>query len=81
MPRSSAVAEPPTPGVIDTAATLESTADGILVVDLEGRVTSYNRKFASMWRLPEKVLATGQDERLIENVHEHLKDPEAFLPA
>src|SRR5262249_30040266 len=43
------------------SATLESTADGILVVDLGGRVTSYNRKFATMWRLPEALLATGQD--------------------
>jgi PAS domain S-box-containing protein len=61
------------------SATLESTADGILVVDLEGRITSYNRKFVSMWRVPERVLATRQDERLIDFLHDHLKDPDAFL--
>ncbi len=60
-------------------ATLESTADGILVVDLQGRITSYNRKFVTMWRLPEAVLATGLDERLIEHVHDQLKDPDGYL--
>jgi len=61
------------------SATLESTADGILVVDLQGRITSYNRKFATMWRLPERVLDTRLDERFIEHVHDQLKDPDAFL--
>jgi two-component system cell cycle sensor histidine kinase/response regulator CckA len=61
------------------SATLESTADGILVVDRDGRVTSFNRKFAQLWRLPDELLATGEDARLIAFVREQLVDPEAFL--
>ena len=60
-------------------ATLESTADGILVVNRAGRVTSVNRKFTALWRLPEDVVATQQDERLLEAVIDQLKDPDAFL--
>jgi PAS domain-containing protein len=33
------------------SATLESTADGILVVDTGRRVQTYNSKFLSLWRL------------------------------
>ncbi|HEX7654575.1 MAG TPA: PAS domain S-box protein, partial [Verrucomicrobiae bacterium] len=37
-------------------ATLEATADGILVVSGEGTVTSYNRRFTGLWHLPEEVI-------------------------
>jgi PAS domain S-box-containing protein len=61
------------------SATLESTADGILVVDREGRVTSFNRKFAQLWRLPDGLLASRDDDRLIAYVLEQLTNPEGFV--
>jgi PAS domain-containing protein len=42
-------------------ATLESTADGILVVDSAGRVVTCNQKFAAMWGIPAAILASGDD--------------------
>src|SRR5881227_3310569 len=33
-------------------ATLESTADGILVVDSKGKILSFNQKMADMWEIP-----------------------------
>ena len=42
-------------------ATLESTADGILVVSSDGRLVSFNTRFAEMWRLPQDILAVGND--------------------
>ncbi|MGH9010480.1 MAG: putative bifunctional diguanylate cyclase/phosphodiesterase [Acidimicrobiia bacterium] len=60
-------------------ATLDSTADGILVVDRDGRIRSFNRKFVEMWNLPESILATGDDDQALHFVLSQVKDPEAFL--
>ncbi len=60
-------------------ATLESTADGILVVDTGGKVVEYNRKFAEMWNIPEDVLNTGKDDEVLAYVTDQLKDRDGFL--
>ena len=40
-------------------ATLESTADGILVVDRSGSVVSFNRRLLRMWGVPDAVVFSG----------------------
>ncbi|MBV9303682.1 MAG: response regulator [Acidobacteriaceae bacterium] len=37
-------------------ATLESTGDGILVVNLQGKILNANRRFAEMWRIAPSFL-------------------------
>jgi len=60
-------------------ATLDSTADGILVVDLEGKIQRFNENFKKMWRIPPAILETGEDDRALGFVLDQLKDPEKFL--
>jgi len=60
-------------------ATLESTADGILVVDKEGKIVSYNQRFIQMWRIPQSVIATRDDNEVLSFVLNQLKEPDIFL--
>jgi two-component system cell cycle sensor histidine kinase/response regulator CckA len=60
-------------------ATLESTADGILVVDRSGKFAAWNNKFREMWDLPEEVLDSRDDWRALQHVVDRLKDPGSFL--
>jgi len=60
-------------------ATMESTADGILVVDLSGRITLWNHKFSDMWQIPEELLSKHLDELALNYVLQQMVQPEAFL--
>jgi diguanylate cyclase (GGDEF)-like protein/PAS domain S-box-containing protein len=63
------------------AAALESTADGIMVADLEGRVTLWNQRFREMWGIPEEVLRSGDGWKVLELAAAQVRDPEAHAAA
>ena len=58
---------------------MESTADGLLVVDQSGRVIIQNGRFGEMWRIPSELLGSGDDDALLAHVVGQLSEPEAFL--
>jgi diguanylate cyclase (GGDEF)-like protein/PAS domain S-box-containing protein len=60
-------------------ATIESTADGILVVDEKGRWESFNSNFVRMWQMPAEIVAARDDDTAIEFVLRQLEDPAAFV--
>ncbi|WP_457972235.1 putative bifunctional diguanylate cyclase/phosphodiesterase [Arthrobacter sp. D1-17] len=61
------------------SATLESTADGILVVGADGKIAGINDQFSSMWRIPREMLAARDDEAVMQYVLAQLSDPATFL--
>ena len=60
-------------------STLDATADAILVVDLAGTITIYNRPFVKLWPIPQSVLDTGDDAAALASVLERLADPGEFV--
>jgi PAS domain S-box-containing protein len=60
-------------------ATLESTADGILVVDVTGKILSFNQKMSDMWGIPADIFGSGDDERAINAALAKLSHPEDFM--
>ena len=61
------------------SATLDSTADGILVVDLQSKIVSFNRRFVEMWRIPDSVLETRDDATALQFAMSQLEQPEEFV--
>ena len=57
-------------------STLDSTADGIYVVDRDGMITSYNRKFVEMWFLTDPTLTSKDDNIIRDSMASQLKEPE-----
>jgi len=61
-------------------ATLESTADGILVVNADGRIETFNGNFAEMWRIePPATIDDGAEALLLHAILDQLVEPEKFL--
>jgi PAS domain S-box-containing protein len=60
-------------------ASIESTADGIYVVDQQGQITTYNQNFVNMWNIPPVLLKSGKNERVMEHVLPQLLHPKEFL--
>jgi PAS domain S-box-containing protein len=59
-------------------AALESTADGILVVDSADGIVTHNQKFAAMFSVPEAILKLRDQHSLLDFIAPQLKDTEAF---
>lgn len=61
------------------SATLQSTAEGILVIDRAGAVVQMNRKFVELWDVADADLSAHDRESALQFVLEPLADPERFL--
>ena len=60
-------------------ASLESTADGIFVVDQQDKITSYNQNFVTMWNIPPVLLESRENERVMQYLLPQLRNAQGFL--
>jgi PAS domain S-box-containing protein len=59
-------------------ATLESTTDGILAVDENGKVTGFNQRFVEMWQLSREQVDGVETRQLAETVCHQFEHPAQF---
>ena len=64
---------------VEMRTTLESTGDGILVVDERGKVRNYNRRFIQMWDVPDSLVNVPDDAKLFAHMEQGVEDIEAYL--
>jgi len=60
-------------------ATLESIAEGVFVVDRDGKITIFNQNFLSLLKIPEELVSISTDSRtLLKYLQEQLEDSDDF---
>ncbi len=60
-------------------AIVEATTDGILVVNENGKILHYNKQFVQTWNVPNELIETRDDRKLLDHVLEQLSSPAEFL--
>ena len=60
-------------------ATIESTADGLLVTDESGKILCHNQLYLDMWPIPPELMEIARHLPIIEYCSSFLKDPQLFV--
>ena len=60
-------------------ATLETTADGIVVVSNDGLITGVNDQYLKLWGMPPELIAAEDPTALVTFISRQLADPDYFL--
>lgn len=60
-------------------STLEATAEGILVVGLDNKIVAYNRQFVELWQIPNEIIKSNVNEKVINFVSSQLSNPDDFV--
>ncbi len=58
-------------------ATLESSADGVLVVNNDSQITDFNNKFIDMWHFPDSIIQNKKFDVMLEYITSIIDNPDA----
>lgn len=58
---------------------LESTTDGILIVDTQGNIIGFNKKCVQMWRVSELLVESGNYKQALKVALKQLENPRKYL--
>ncbi|AFY54593.1 signal transduction histidine kinase [Rivularia sp. PCC 7116] len=57
----------------------DAALDGILVVDENRQVVSYNQHFCKLWKIPDDIISKGSSPKLLQYVLTQVLYPESFI--
>jgi len=57
----------------------EAAIDGILVTDENRRIASSNQRFRELWQIPERLIQSGNERKLLQWMVSQLEQPQEFL--
>ncbi len=60
-------------------AALESTADGIAIIDRENMITQFNQKFIEMWKIPEAITKQNNTDEILSLILNSLGNSQLFV--
>jgi PAS domain S-box-containing protein len=60
-------------------ATLESTADGIVVTSASRKILRMNQKFIDLWGIPQRIQESRDHDQTVEFTLDLLQEPEQFV--
>lgn len=60
-------------------SSLEATAEGILSVDLQGKVINLNRRFVAMWEITDDLVVAREETSMLQHVLSKLKYADEFF--
>nr|WP_319563506.1 ATP-binding protein [uncultured Rhodoferax sp.] len=55
-------------------ATLESTGNGILVVDWQGKINGMNRQFGRIWAIPQALLEAQNEQQILDFIAQSVQE-------
>jgi len=58
---------------------VNTSQDGILVVDPFGKAITFNHRFAELFRIPQEILKTHDGNKFTQYSLQHLKEPQKFV--
>jgi len=59
-------------------ASLDATADGIVIADREGNPVKWNRKFMDLWNIPEDLVNIKKGRKILSYATRQMRHPELF---
>lgn len=62
-----------------TTAALESTPDGMLIVNMEGKSTHWNQRFVELWHIPPHLLDMTDNAPMLAHAASQMANPEEFM--